>query len=98
MQSLTLSYGAKPTRITFPEMIRYSPQLKHFIFNTFLMFVSAYGNALNICMQLKDKGLLTKNMDSCTIRFTPPLTIDECQLREAIQIISDVIHSLKPVC
>ncbi|XP_073995937.1 ornithine aminotransferase precursor isoform X1 [Rhodnius prolixus] len=58
----------------------------------------AYGNALNICMQLKDKGLLTKNMDSCTIRFTPPLTIDECQLREAIQIISDVIHSLKPVC
>lgn len=48
--------------------------------------------AWNICLQLKENGLLAKPTHGNKIRFAPPLVISETQLRESISII---INSLK---
>ena len=43
--------------------------------------------AWNICLRLKDKGLLAKPTHGNIIRFAPPLVITEAQLEECIGII-----------
>lgn len=43
--------------------------------------------AWDVCMRLRDNGLLAKPTHGHIIRFAPPLTINEDQLREAIEII-----------
>jgi ornithine aminotransferase len=43
--------------------------------------------AWDVCMRLRDNGLLAKPTHGHIIRFAPPLTINETQLREAIEII-----------
>ncbi|WP_283242762.1 ornithine--oxo-acid transaminase [Marinifilum caeruleilacunae] len=43
--------------------------------------------AWDVCMRLRDNGLLAKPTHGHIIRFAPPLTIKETQLREAIEII-----------
>ncbi|WP_321297166.1 ornithine--oxo-acid transaminase [Marinifilum fragile] len=43
--------------------------------------------AWDVCMHLRDNGLLAKPTHGHIIRFAPPLTINETQLREAIEII-----------
>ncbi len=45
--------------------------------------------AWDVCLALKDKGLLAKPTHDHIIRFAPPLVINEQQLREAIGIIVD---------
>lgn len=50
--------------------------------------------AWDICMKLKDNGLLAKPTHGNIIRFAPPLVITEPQLRECVQIIKDTISSL----
>ncbi len=47
--------------------------------------------AWDVCVALKNKGLLAKPTHGHIIRFAPPLTINEQQLREAILIIKDTI-------
>ncbi len=47
--------------------------------------------AWNICLKLRDNGLLAKPTHGNIIRFAPPLVMTEAQLRECIQIISDTI-------
>ena len=47
--------------------------------------------AWNICLQLKDKGLLAKPTHGNIIRFAPPLVINEAQLIECCDIITDTI-------
>ncbi len=43
--------------------------------------------ALNLCLALKDNGLLAKPTHGDKIRFAPPLTITKEQLMECVQII-----------
>lgn len=43
--------------------------------------------AWDVCVSLKDNGLLAKPTHDHIIRFAPPLVIDEAQLRDAVGII-----------
>jgi ornithine--oxo-acid transaminase len=47
--------------------------------------------AWNICLQLKEKGLLAKPTHGNIIRFAPPLVMNEEQLDECCSIIEDTI-------
>jgi len=44
-------------------------------------------SAWDVCVALKNNGLLAKPTHEHIIRFTPPLTINEEQILEAITII-----------
>jgi len=48
--------------------------------------------AWNICLKLKENGLLAKPTHGNIIRFAPPLTISENEMTNAINII---INSIK---
>jgi ornithine--oxo-acid transaminase len=48
--------------------------------------------AWDVCLALRDNGLLAKPTHEHIIRFAPPLVINEDQLREAIAIISKTIR------
>jgi ornithine--oxo-acid transaminase len=47
--------------------------------------------AWNICVALKENGLLAKPTHGNIIRFTPPLVITEEQLNECIDIITSTV-------
>jgi len=47
--------------------------------------------AWNICLKLKEKGLLAKPTHGNIIRFAPPLVMNEEQLRDCIDIIQKTI-------
>ena len=47
--------------------------------------------AWNICMHLRDNGLLAKPTHGNIIRFAPPLVINEAQVNECSQIIEGSI-------
>jgi len=47
--------------------------------------------AWDICMKLRDNGLLAKPTHGNIIRFTPPLVMNEVQLRDCISIIKKTI-------
>ncbi|MBG7612913.1 ornithine--oxo-acid transaminase [Polaribacter sp. BAL334] len=49
--------------------------------------------AWNICLKLRDNGLLAKPTHGNIIRFAPPLVMTEIQLRECIDIIKTTIAS-----
>ena len=51
--------------------------------------------AWNICMQLRDNGLLAKPTHGNIIRFAPPLVMTEEQLRDCIEIIKKTITEYK---
>jgi len=50
--------------------------------------------AWDVCLKLKDKGLLCKPTHRHIIRLAPPLIITKEQLDECIQIIKDVFNDL----
>ena len=45
--------------------------------------------AWDVCLAMKDKGLIAKPTHGHIIRFAPPLIINEAQLREAIALIKE---------
>ena len=47
--------------------------------------------AWELCLKLMDNGLLAKPTHGDKIRFAPPLTINETQMEECVEIISDTI-------
>lgn len=49
--------------------------------------------AWDFCLQMKDRGLLAKPTHGDKIRFAPPLTITEPQLKECIDIIKKTAQS-----
>lgn len=49
--------------------------------------------AWNICLQLKENGLLAKPTHGNIIRFAPPLVMTEKQLQDCISIITDTIST-----
>ena len=51
--------------------------------------------AWDICMKLKDNGLLAKPTHGNIIRFAPPLVMTEEQLKDCIEIISRTIRSFE---
>ncbi|MGY0408803.1 MAG: ornithine--oxo-acid transaminase [Polaribacter sp.] len=51
--------------------------------------------AWDICIKLRDNGLLAKPTHGNIIRFAPPLVINEEQLRECIAIIKKTISEFK---
>lgn len=50
--------------------------------------------AWNVCMRLKDEGLLAKQTHGNIIRFAPPLVITEKEMGEALSIIEKVFTKL----
>lgn len=50
--------------------------------------------AWNVCIALRDEGLLAKQTHGNIIRFAPPLVIGEDELKEAIAIIARVFKRL----
>jgi ornithine--oxo-acid transaminase len=50
--------------------------------------------AWNICLRLRDNGLLAKPTHGNIIRFAPPLVIDEAQLAECCDIIEQSVLGL----
>ena len=51
--------------------------------------------AWNICLRLRDKGLLAKPTHGNIIRFAPPLVITEEQLLDCIQIITSTLKEFE---
>lgn len=51
--------------------------------------------AWNICLKLRDNGLLAKPTHGNIIRFAPPLVMNEEQLEDCISIIKDTIQNFK---
>ncbi|MDZ7690688.1 MAG: ornithine--oxo-acid transaminase [Balneolaceae bacterium] len=51
--------------------------------------------AWNICLKLKDNGLLAKPTHGNIIRFAPPLIMTEEQLMDCIDIIKDTVFNFK---
>jgi ornithine--oxo-acid transaminase len=59
--------------------------------------IKPFGNnktAWDVCMALKEKGLLAKQTHKHIIRFAPPLVITEAQMHEACNIIEGTILGL----
>jgi ornithine--oxo-acid transaminase len=51
--------------------------------------------AWDVCLKMKENGLLAKPTHQHIIRFAPPLVINETQLREAISIIKKSIEEVE---
>ena len=49
--------------------------------------------AWDVCLRLRDNGLLAKPTHGDIIRFAPPLVINEKQLFECVDIIRKTIES-----
>ena len=53
--------------------------------------------AWNICLRLRDNGLLAKPTHGNIIRFAPPLVMTEEQLRDCISIITTTLKEFETV-
>ena len=51
--------------------------------------------AWDVCLKMRDNGLLAKPTHDHIIRFAPPLMINEVQIREAVDIISKSLKSFE---
>ncbi len=51
--------------------------------------------AWELCLELKENGLLAKPTHGNKIRFAPPLIITKAQMDECIEIIADSLTMLK---
>jgi len=50
--------------------------------------------AWNLCLQMKNRGLLAKPTHGDKIRFAPPLVINKVQMNEALEIIAESLHAI----
>lgn len=51
--------------------------------------------AWNLCLNMRDNGLLAKPTHGNIIRFAPPLVINEVQLYQALDIIKNALNQMK---
>lgn len=51
-------------------------------------------DAWDVCLQLRDEGLIAKPTHGDIIRFAPPLVISETEINECIDIISRTINNI----
>ena len=52
-------------------------------------------SASDLCLALRDKGLLAKPTHGDIIRFAPPLIINEAEMMDCVNIIKSTVISLK---
>jgi acetylornithine/succinyldiaminopimelate/putrescine aminotransferase len=57
-------------------------------------FFSDYTEAWDVCLKLKENGLIAKHTHDNIIRFAPPLVITKDQLKESADIIVRTINSI----
>jgi ornithine--oxo-acid transaminase len=50
--------------------------------------------AWNLCLQMKERGLLAKPTHGDKIRFAPPLVINEAQINESLDIIAQSLRAI----
>ena len=50
-------------------------------------------DAWEVCLRLRDNGLIAKPTHGDKIRFTPPLVITESELMECVDIIKSTLDS-----
>ncbi|XP_011871225.1 PREDICTED: ornithine aminotransferase, mitochondrial isoform X2 [Vollenhovia emeryi] len=60
-----------------------------------LVINKEFAEGWDICLKLRDAGLLSRPAHGQIIRISPPLTITEEQLREGINILTTVLKSYK---
>ncbi|XP_076258669.1 ornithine aminotransferase precursor [Rhynchophorus ferrugineus] len=53
-----------------------------------------YADAWDVCLKLKDAGLIAKQTHGDIIRFAPPLIITEEELNQSIEIIVKTVNSI----
>jgi len=58
------------------------------------IFINEGFDAWDICMKLRDGGLLAKPTHGHIVRFTPPLVINEKEMGECCEIIDGVVRGL----
>ncbi|MGE5411121.1 MAG: aminotransferase class III-fold pyridoxal phosphate-dependent enzyme, partial [Clostridiales bacterium] len=51
--------------------------------------------AWDVCLKMRDNGLLAKPTHGNIIRFAPPLVINEGQIKEAIGIIKNSLAEIE---
>merc|ERR1740121_336607 len=56
--------------------------------------IASYVSGWDLCLLLRDNGLLAKQTHNNIIRFAPPLVITESQLHKAINIIVSVFEEV----
>ncbi|XP_054013627.1 ornithine aminotransferase, mitochondrial-like [Hylaeus anthracinus] len=62
---------------------------------TGLVINKDFAEGWDICLKLKEAGLLTRPAHGQILRISPPLTITEDQLREGLNIITTVLKNYK---
>lgn len=64
------------------------------LFNAIEIVKDSPVSAWDICLWLKDKGILTKPTHETSIRLAPPLTITKPEIRQVARIIREVFESI----
>jgi len=82
--------GLKSIQSPFIETIRGKGLL-----NAVVIHQTHPESAWELCMELKENGLLAKPTHGNKIRFAPPLTISQSQMDECLEIIEDSLAILK---
>ncbi|KRX10881.1 Pyridoxal phosphate-dependent transferase [Pseudocohnilembus persalinus] len=52
-------------------------------------------SAYDLCIKMKDKGLLAKPTHQTTIRFSPPLVVNQQEIDRAIEIVQESLNELE---
>jgi ornithine--oxo-acid transaminase len=82
--------GLESMRSPFIETIRGKGLL-----NAVVIHETQSEAAWELCMELKENGLLAKPTHGNKIRFAPPLVINQAQMDECLEIIEDSLAILK---
>lgn len=61
----------------------------------YMIFSESISDVYRLNNELKDNGLVSKPIGSGVLRFSPPMIINEIQLREGIDIIIKSINEHK---
>ena len=64
------------------------------LFNAIEITKDSPVSAWDICLRLKEKGILSKPTHETSIRLAPPLTINKAEIRQAARIIREVFESI----
>lgn len=70
-------------------------QLDEFNINILILLILEFAEGWDLCLKLKDAGLLSRPAHGQILRISPPLTITEEQLREGLNIITTVLMGYK---
>ncbi|CAH8629478.1 unnamed protein product [Dicrocoelium dendriticum] len=64
------------------------------LLNAILITENKGYNAWDVCLKLRDRGLLAKPTHDTIIRLAPPLCISDEELTKSLEILHDVINSI----